>query len=145
MALTTFNHFDDIFNRDIDRIFSHWMGNRCPLTVRNYPNTLSVDMRDTGDEYEVKVDLPGVDRENIAVTVENGMLNISAERQNTIEEGGEKDRYYFAERTYGSVSRSVKLPKNASEEGVQAKYENGVLTLRLSKDEGTKRRTIDIQ
>ena len=80
------------------------------------------------DRYVIRAELPGIDPEkDVEVTVENGMLSVSAERQ---ERSSEKGRSEFR---YGSFSRSIALPRGAREEDISASYKDGVLEIRMPK------------
>lgn len=88
--------------------------------------------------------MPGVKKEDLNIELENGLLSISAKRENSYEKK-EDGRYFYTERNYGSFSRSIRVPDDVGEDNVQAKYEDGVLTLNLVKDANKKRRTIMIE
>lgn len=139
MALTTLRNFDDWLS---DPFFTPLVPFSNKTRTR-MPN-MSLDMRETDNEYKIEVDLPGVNRENIKLSTENGQLHISAERSNN-RQSKEGERYYFSERSYGVVSRIVPLPEDANHEDIQARHENGVLMITLTKDENKKSRTITIQ
>lgn len=137
MSLATLRQLDDFLG---DR----WLFPLSTSTrVKGYVPQMSLDMRETENSYEVQVDLPGVDRENIKLSSEGGQLYISAERSATKEK--EKDRYFFSERSYGSVSRTIPLPVDADCNSIKAKYDNGVLNISLEKNMDAKRRSIVIQ
>jgi len=79
----------------------------------------------------VYADLPGVKKENIRVDVSAGRLNIQGMRQTIEETQGANINYFLDERFYGKFSRSIKLPRNVKENGISAKYSEGVLQLTL--------------
>ena len=94
---------------------------------------MPVDIRDTGDTFEVVADLPGYQRERIDLTLADGRLHIDVD-----EPLGEADdepgvRYYRRERHHGSLSRTVRLPEAIDEDAVSARFEDGVLTVALPK------------
>ena len=126
MALAPFKTFENILDRMFDATIPRH------LSLNSSRQTFNIDMAETDSEYVIQADLPGVDRSDINVHVNHGVLTVSAERNHSSEreEGG---RYYFSERSYGSVSRNVPLPDDVDEDNVKAKYENGVLTLHLTK------------
>lgn len=105
--------------------------------------SLSVDLADHEDSFEVTADLPGYEREDIDLSVADRTLRISAERDESTEEGD--GNYLRRERRRQSVSRSLSLPEEVAEEEASATYTNGVLTVTLPKaatDEDS--RSIDI-
>jgi HSP20 family protein len=106
-----------------------------------------VDVLDTGEAYEVCVDLPGYDREGIDVRLSDRTLTVEAERSTETEtESGESgDRYVRRERTRESVSRTVHLPDAVEAGGTSATYEDGVLTVRLPKREADGGESIPIE
>lgn len=108
-------------------------------------NSLSMrtDIRETDKEYIIEAEIPGFNKDEIKVEVNNGYLTIKADRQEIINE--EKEGYIRKERRHGAYQRSFKLD-NVKENEITAKYENGVLKLKLPKiDEGKRSsRRIDI-
>jgi HSP20 family protein len=102
----------------------------------------SLDIKETKDELVVTADLPGMEKKDIHVEVENGMLSISGERHEE-KEGGEGE-WRHSERSWGSFSRSVSLPAHVKEDKVKAEYKDGVLKIHLAKDEAKSPKTITI-
>lgn len=103
------------------------------------------DIKDTGDGYELAADLPGFEKDDIHIDIEGDILTISAERKSETEEKDEEGTYIRRERTYGSFSRGFDI-SNIEADKIEAKYENGVLTLAMPKkgedEPKTKRLTI---
>ena len=87
----------------------------------------------SGDEKElyVTVEIPGIRKEDIKVVVENNVLTVSGEKKT--EKKTEENQCYRSERVYGSFSRSFKLPSEINTAEVEAKFENGLLNIRLPK------------
>ena len=90
----------------------------------------SLDVEDTNKEIVVTAELPGLDEKDFEVTLAGDVLTIKGEKKTETEgrNGG-----HYVERRFGSFSRSVRLPFAASDDQVKAKYEKGVLTIRLAK------------
>lgn len=103
------------------------------------------DVTDEGEQYLLEADLPGFNKEDIRLELEGERLTITAERHSNVEKR-EKDQIVCVERSYGSYRRSFDL-KGINPEGIKAKYENGVLQLKLPKLEEnlTKARQIKIE
>ena len=102
-----------------------------------------VDISETEKDYLIKTELPEVEKENVKVTVENGVLFISGERKF---ETGEKDRkHHRIERSYGKFQRSFSLPDDADGAKVHAEFKNGVLRVYLPKSEESKPKEIEIK
>ena len=102
-----------------------------------------VDIAEDDKEYTIKVELPGVNKEDVRVSVEGGVLSISGERKAEKEEKNKK--YHRIERTYGSFARSFTLPEGAASDRVAAEFKDGVLRVHLPKDEKAKPKSIDVK
>jgi HSP20 family protein len=89
------------------------------------------DITEDGKEFLVKLELPGMKKEDVKVTVENGTLRISGERKAEKEEKTKK--YHRIERSYGAFERTFTLPAGADGSKVNADYKDGVLTVHLPK------------
>ncbi|MBH0187604.1 MAG: Hsp20/alpha crystallin family protein, partial [Nitrospira sp.] len=94
-------------------------------------------------EYLIKAELPEVKKEDVKVSVEDGVLTLSGERRQEKEEKGKK--YHRVERSYGSFVRSFSLPESVDEGGVKAEYKDGVLNLHLPKTEKVKPKSIEVK
>jgi HSP20 family protein len=102
-----------------------------------------MDVVDKGTTFEVTVDLPGVKKEDINVSVEGNRVVISAETK-TEKETKEGDKLLCSERSMASYARSFELPAEVTEAGADAHYENGVLTLALPKRAPTPTKRLEI-
>ena len=101
-----------------------------------------VDITEDEKEYLIKAELPEIKKDEINVTVENGVLVISGERKFEKEEKGKK--YHRVERAYGSFVRTFALPDNADAEKVNAEFKDGVLKVHIGKSETTRPKQIAI-
>lgn len=121
--------FDQVFSDYFTR--SGW-----PLTSRadELPaaSLARMDVVDKGDKYAVTVDLPGVKKEDIRVTVEGSRVSITAETKSETESKN-GDKILYTERRAASYARSFELPVEVTEDNAEANYENGVLRLTLPK------------
>lgn len=102
-----------------------------------------VDVIDEEDKIKVIADLPGFNKEDIELYVEDGYLVIKAQRREEVEEKGRD--YIRQERRYGEVYRRIPLPAEVKIEDVKAKYNNGVLEVVLPKTEKAQKKTIKIE
>ena len=102
-----------------------------------------VDIAEDDKEYSIKIELPGVNKEDLRVSVEGGVLSISGERKAEKEEKNKK--YHRIERTYGSFARSFTLPEGTPTVKVSAEFKDGVLRVHLPKDEAAKPKSIDVK
>ena len=91
----------------------------------------TVDVFEQDDALVIKAELPGLKKENIEVTVDQGDLVLRGERK--VENEVKEDRYYRMERTYGSFYRRIPLPPNVKAEQITASYKDGVLEVRIPK------------
>lgn len=103
----------------------------------------TLDISETDNLLEVKMDVPGVNADEIDVQVNNQMLTISGSRKSEKEEKGKT--FHRAERRFGSFSRSVTLPCEVNEKEVDAVVHDGVLTVTLPKSEETKSKKIKVK
>ena len=102
-----------------------------------------VDIAEDDKEYTVKAELPGLNKENIKVSVEGGVLSIAGERK--VEKEEKNKKYHRIERSYGSFTRSFTLPEDASGEKVNAEFKDGVLKVHLPKEEKAKSKSVEVK
>ncbi len=102
-----------------------------------------MDISETEAEYLIKAELPEVKKEDVKITVEDGVLMIQGERKQETEEKAKK--FHRIERSYGRFVRSFTLPDSVDEAGVKAIYTDGVLNLRLPKSEKAKPKQIEVK
>jgi len=107
---------------DLDRFFSHPLFNLNPLRT---------DIRETDNEYLVEAEIPGMEKQDIKVSVHDGVLAIRAERNTDVKE--ERNGYIRRERSVGTVERRFALAEDADEEHIEARYENGILRVIIPK------------
>ena len=102
----------------------------------------ALELRENQDSYQVSVELPGVDRKDVEVTLHDGVLTISGERkqESEVKEGD----YVRTERSYGRFQRQVALPQTVNAETVNAAHKDGVLTVTLPKTAEAKPKQIAI-
>lgn len=103
----------------------------------------SVDISEDDKEWLVKADLPEVKKEDLKVTVEDGMLTITGERKLEKEEKDKK--YYRIERSYGNFFRSFALPVGAEGSKVNAEFKDGVLRVHLPKNDKAKPKAVEVK
>jgi HSP20 family protein len=103
----------------------------------------SVDVSETDGEYQIKAEIPDVKKEDVKVTLEDGVLTIQGERKQEKEDKGKK--YHRVERTYGSFVRSFTLPDLVDEEKVKAEFKDGILKLQLPKSEKARPKAIEVK
>jgi len=128
-----FDIMRDEMNRLFDRFDRGWPGLPSMLgrPASGGASTLGIDLRDDGAAIVVEADLPGCDEKDIDVKVAGGVLTIRGEKKQEREE--KKEDYYLAERSFGSFSRSVRLPESVDESRIEAHFEKGVLKITAPK------------
>jgi HSP20 family protein len=111
------------------------------LTVADW--VPAVDISESEGEYLIKAELPGVKKEDIKVTLQEGVLTIQGERKQEKEEKGRK--YHRIERSYGTFIRSFTLPDSADDSKVSAEFKDGLLYLHVPKSEKAKPKAIEVK
>jgi HSP20 family protein len=102
----------------------------------------NVDIYEDQDRLIVEAELPGMNRDDFELSVENNVLTLKGERK--FEKKTEGDNYHRVERSYGAFTRQFTLPQTVTADGATADFENGVLRVALPKREETKARKIEI-
>ncbi len=139
-----FREMEEMSDR-LNRLFGTWTrplgAKEEPLTVTDW--TPSVDIQETDNEYLVKAELPEVRKEDVKVTVENGILTLQGERKQEKEEKGKK--FHRIERSYGTFLRTFTVPSDADEAKVAADFKEGILRVHLPKTEKPRPKAIDVK
>jgi HSP20 family protein len=117
------NEMDRLYERFFD-----WTPSRRFGEAGEWP---SVDVSETEKEIIVKADVPGMDAKDIHVSVDGNVLTLRGERSQEKEEKGEN--FHRVERSYGSFSRSIRLPAHVAEEKAKASYKKGILKITMPK------------
>ena len=130
------NLFDEFWNDpfDMDRMLPR---GRDPLYGKHSKNLMKTDVRETEGSYELDVDLPGFKKDEVNVELNNGYLTIEAAKSLDKDDTDKQGRYIRQERYAGSMSRSFYVG-DVKPEDVKAKYESGVLTVLIPKEEPKK-------
>jgi len=120
----------DSLQGDMNRLFDRFFEGRTPngASRRWIP---AMDLVETDDHLVLRGDLPGMTEDDVDIEIKDGVLTVSGERKAENEEKGEG--YHRVERAFGSFSRSLTLPQGVDAEKVEAKFENGVLEVRIPK------------
>jgi len=133
-----------LWDNDFDRIFQGFMSPmRWVEEARGEDLFPALDVKERDNEYVVVADIPGAKKEDIDITLENGILTISAETKSETEEK-EGERVLRRERRYGKYVRSLRLGTQIDEKSVKANYKDGVLELILPKAEEVKPKKITV-
>lgn len=124
--------------RLMDELFREW-----PAPRRRGDVVPALDVSENDKQYTISVELPGVRKDDVHVELGDGVITIRGEKKSEREETKEHGRY--VERTYGSFSRSFRLPADADPDHMDAAFKDGVLTLKVAKSEEAKPRAISIK
>ena len=129
--------FDRFFNSVVDRSFEE------PHTSRTLESwSPAVDVHEDGSEIVYTIELPGFEKKEIDISINEGLLAISADRNF---EDKKETKYHHVERSYGKFYRNFRLPNSVDETKISAELKNGVLSLRLPKREEVKPRQIPVK
>lgn len=128
---------------EIDRLFEAPLSELARASQFLSGAAPAVDVYEDKENFVVKAELPGMKKEDIDVSLHDGMLSISGERKS--EENAEKGEVYRSERFFGRFQRTVALPTTVDAAQIKAQYQDGVLTVTLPKAEEAKPKQIDVQ
>lgn len=120
----SFDLFDDFFD---DSFFT-----------RKEKNMMRTDIREKGDKYIIDIDLPGFDKENIDLSLNDGYLEISA-KVDREDKSDDDEKFVRQERFYGQCSRSFYVGDAIEEEDINAEFKNGILKIEIPKKDETKK------
>lgn len=125
-------------------VVDRWVGDAFPdvSTLWSGGGWPSVDLRDTGQEYVVHADLPGIPPDDVEVTLDGRMLTIRGETRAEVERN--ESGYLLKERRAGSFIRTISLPSPVEADEVRSSFENGKLTITLPKSAQTRARKIPV-
>lgn len=96
---------------------------------------MKTDIKEKNGNYLIEMDLPGYEKENINIELENGYLKVSAKVDKNTDESNEEENYIHRERFFGECSRSFYVGDGLTEDDIKASFKNGILTLTVPKEE----------
>ena len=125
---------EDLFRRPFSLLGPSWLQRmRMPVMEEVTP---TVDIFEEGDEFVVKAEIPGINKEDISVDITDSTVVISGQKKK--EEKVEEKNYYRMERSFGSFSRSLRMPAEVQTDKAKAKFKDGILEIRVPKTEEAK-------
>lgn len=146
MAITRWDPFRDlsILQERMNRVFEDaavrgWKSDEPSATTSWSP---AVDIYETDSEIMVQAELPGIDRKDIALQLENNVLTLKGDRR--FEKETNQENYHRIERSYGGFSRAFTIPTIVDEDKIRADYRDGILKIALPKKEQVKAKQIKI-
>ena len=143
--MTSLRIFDPLNSDTFDAMFRRFM---TPLRMDFQVPTVEdmrVDVTEAGDSYKVSADLPGVNKEDINVSIDGNLVTIEAEMKRSKETTDKSGKVLRSERYSGLMSRAFTLTQDVDDTKATAKYEDGVLTLELPKKESVPTKRLAIQ
>ncbi len=102
----------------------------------------SVDIVEDNDKIILTAEIPGIDKKNVKINLQNSILTIEGEKKRSLEK--KKDDYYRSERCYGKFCRTFSLSSEIESDKIKADFKNGILTITMPKSEKVKPRQIEI-
>jgi len=124
--------------------FRSWMMTPWRQATRDvFRFTPDVDVAETDEGYRVTAELPGLSKDDIAISIEEGVLILRGEKKE--EKTEQKENYWRTERSYGSFVRRISLPTGVNEDAIEATFKDGVLTITLPKSEEATGRKVEIK
>ena len=133
-----FDH-DESISRIIDALsfptpFSLFSGTGAGMRPNNLLSDMKLDLKDAHDAVQVSVDLPGIRKEDVQVSITpDRILSISAERKSDEEHVDDAAKSVYVERTFGRLNRSIRLPRTVDTDQATCQFSNGVLEIRVAK------------
>jgi HSP20 family protein len=128
-----FRDVDDVFDRFFAETLRRWprAGDSPAAATQAREWAPAADVSETDGEYVIKAELPEVRKEDVSITVQDGVLTLAGERKQ--EKVEEQEKIHRIERFYGSFARRFALPENADEQGIRAESRDGVIVIRIPK------------
>jgi HSP20 family protein len=143
VKLDPFVELEDV-SKHLNRIFGRFTARAEPdrevLAMADWAPT--VDITETDSAYMIKGEIPGVNKEDVKVTIEDGMITMRGERKQEKEEKNKK--FHRIERSYGSFMRSFRVPDDVDENAVKAEFKDGMINVTLPKSGKTKAKSINV-
>jgi HSP20 family protein len=142
MSMNTLNIWNPV--HEMDALFHNRLASvLCGGEQTSSAWTPVVDIEETVQDYVIRAELPGLDKDKVNVAVEGAVLTLSGERD--LERTVEGKTYHHIERSHGTFSRSFTLPEDSDAERVEAQFTNGVLTVRVTKREEALPKSIEVR
>ena len=135
---TLHHRIDHLFNDFMEGWTPGLFGHGTERALAGSLMTPRIDVIEEDREYRFMAELPGVDDDDIDLTIADGILSLRGEKKSEFRDEMEDDTYLRIERSYGTFERSFSLPVDADEDQVAASFDKGVLTIKVPKNEKTK-------
>ena len=136
-----FREMEDVFDRYSRALSLPRRGSQEAMTTGDW--VPRVDIAETDKEFSIRAEIPEVKKEDVKITVDNGILTIRGER--TQEKEKKEKKFHRIERFYGSFMRSFTLPDNVDENKIEASFKEGMLNLTIPKTDAAKPKAIEVK
>lgn len=135
----------DMFSlqREMNKVFDSFFRSVDEPGLLNASWTPAVDVAEEDNDYIVKVELPGVSKDDVKITLESNILTVRGEKK--AEKEIDEKNYHRTERSYGSFQRSFALPTTVKNDNIGAEYKDGILSITLPKAEEVKPKQIEVK
>jgi HSP20 family protein len=145
MQITRWRPFKELetLRGEMDTLWDSFFGERTPVIRKESEWIPPIDISETKEAVVVTTEVPGIDPKDVNISFTQDMLTIKGEKKQEKEEEGEN--YYRVERSFGSFSRSFRIPVSVKEGEIKAQHKGGVLKITLPKAEEVKPREIKIK
>jgi HSP20 family protein len=145
MNIVRFDPFQEIesLQRDLGRFFDGMSAVRQLRKLEETTWNPHVDISETKDAYKLRVDMPGIPKDQIEVQITGNVLTLKGERKKETEEKGET--FFRKERLFGSFYREITLPQNVDADKIKATNKDGVLSIEIPKSEKSKQKLIKVE
>jgi HSP20 family protein len=145
MAIVRWRPFRDMVSiqDEMNKLFDDFLGR--PLMRTEWSEGVwnpSVDISETKDNVLIKAEMPGLNKEDVKISMQDNMLTLTGEKKQEKEE--KETNYHRVERSYGAFSRSFSLPTSVKNDKIRATYKDGILSITLPKTEEVKPKEIPI-
>ncbi len=128
---------------DLDRVFDRVFPQASELDANAHDWQPLVDIRETGNAYQVDVELPSIAPKDVRVELRDGLLRVSGERRS--EDSDDSGRVHRRERRYGKFTRSFRLPEDADANAIRASAKDGVVSITVAKSAKAETRAIEVE
>lgn len=129
---------------NIDRWFDELWNDEWDIRMPSVERNPKIDMKETEKEIIIEADIPGVDKKDISLDLNDNVLTISYEKKQESDEKN-KSGWRIIERSYGKFSRSISLPQPVKQDSAKAEYKDGVLKIKIEKEKTSKSKQITIE
>jgi HSP20 family protein len=131
------------FKNEYDRLFESFFNDFLPESNDLYSLSPKADVEESDKDYTVTVEVPGIDKKDLKLHLEDNKLTISGEKKQSKEV--KDSNYICTERSYGGFQRAFDLPRSVKISDIKAEYKDGIVKIKVPKSEEAKRKEIEIK